>query len=397
MTSLCRRVLNHVALDVQDDRAADRETVSATVDVTVNSVTVRWMAQLPVEPQSKVSMTTTLTSPKGGQAEMSSAATVSAGPDGVVSGVSRFHFLLPSQEYILSLYAEGSPEPLLRRSATTERCGKNLPFQMALMVPSEMWMTYVGVEHDLGEWLGKCPEDMVWTVKPSFELMRELWRHGCFTLPSPGSLVTQCPNPISRYCLDLKQQQPWLRSKKVKRHRGDFRLTVNGDYRRTFKECEKVHLENHRSTWITPELVEGLDRCRREAADLKVYSIELWEKSTGTLAAAIMGLSMGDVFHDYTMATMLRDDRSPGAILTKVVGHLLVEAGYTLWYWGYKNPYMAEYDGRYGGVALNNEKDFWPRWQNAMNLAGAGQLGPQVCPDLAQRVPSKGLDLALDL
>jgi len=34
MTSLCRRVLNHVALDVQDDRAADGETVSATVDVT---------------------------------------------------------------------------------------------------------------------------------------------------------------------------------------------------------------------------------------------------------------------------------------------------------------------------------------------------------------------------
>ena len=30
---------------------------------------------------------------EGGQAEMSSAATVSAGPDGVVSGVSRFHFL----------------------------------------------------------------------------------------------------------------------------------------------------------------------------------------------------------------------------------------------------------------------------------------------------------------
>ena len=30
--------------------------------------------------------------------------------------------------------------------------------------------------------------------------------------------------------------------------------------------------------------------------------------------------------------------------MTQVVGHLLVEAGYTLWYWGYKNPYMAEYD-----------------------------------------------------
>jgi hypothetical protein len=37
--------------------------------------------------------------------------------------------------------------------------------------------------------------------------------------------------------------------------------------------------------------------------------------------------------------------RSSGAS-HKVVGHLLTEAGYTLWYWGYKNPYMAEYEPR---------------------------------------------------
>ena len=35
---------------------------------------------------------------------------------------------------------------------------------------------------------------------------------------------------------------------------------------------------------------------------------------------------------------------SPGHVMLQVVGQLLTEAGYTLWYWGYKNPYMAEYD-----------------------------------------------------
>lgn len=54
--------------------------------------------------------------------------------------------------------------------------------------------------------------------------------------------------------------------------------------------------------------------------------------------------------------------------ISQVVGHLLTEAGYTLWYWGYKNPYMEEYDS-YGGLLMNNKKEFWPRWQSALRLA----------------------------
>lgn len=359
--------------------------------VTVNSMRVKWMAELSLEPQSKVSIETTLSLAQSEAPQIHRTLELVTGPDGVIDGVADFHFLLPGQEYVFCLYLERSKDPLLRRSATTGRCGMNLPFHLAMMIPAEMWMTYVGVEHELGEWLGSCPEDMVWAVQPSFELLRGLWRNACFTLPSTGSPMTQCPNPISRYCLDLTRSQPWLRSKKVRRHKGDFRVTVNADYRQTFKHCEKIHLENHRSTWITPDLVSSLDRCRKEDSDLKVYSIELWEKSSGKLAAAIMGLSMGDVFHDYTMATMMRDDRSPGAILTKVVGHLLTEAGYTLWYWGYKNPYMAEYDGQYGGLLMNNAKDFWPRWRSAMEMAASC---PEKSPDLAKQVQT-GLDLSL--
>merc|ERR1711939_738586 len=102
------------------------------------------------------------------------------------------------------------------------------------------------------------------------------------------------------------------------------------------------------------------------------------------MAAAIMALSLGDIFHDYSTVTFMRDDRSPGAILTKVVGHLLVESGYTMWYWGFKNPYMAEYDGAYGGTMMDNGREFWPKWQAAKTKAGS-------C-DLAKHVPSDGLD-----
>ncbi|OLQ06431.1 hypothetical protein AK812_SmicGene10276 [Symbiodinium microadriaticum] len=90
----------------------------------------------------------------------------------------------------------------------------------------------------------------------------------------------------------------WLRSKKVRRHKHDFRLTaarlersVNADYQSSFEIC----------TWITPGLIQSLDKCRRE-----VYSVELWEKSSGNLAAVIMALSVGDIFHDYTTVPLGR-------------------------------------------------------------------------------------------
>eukprot|EP00913_Durusdinium_trenchii_P012162 g11423.t1 len=209
-------------------------------------------------------------------------AMVIAGPDGVISGVCEFHFLRPSQEYTFWLGREGSKDALLQRSVTTARCGRDTPFQMAMLIPPDMWTTYVGPEHQLGSWLGSCPEDMVWTVKPSFELLRALWRNACFTLPSRGSPITQCPNPISRYCLDLTKGQPWLRSKKVRRHKGDFRLTVNADYQQTFKHCERVHVETHRSTWITPDLIRSLDQCRQDNADLLSHRVKSQDRQAKT-------------------------------------------------------------------------------------------------------------------
>lgn len=240
----------------------------------------------------------------------------------------------------------------------------------------------------LGEWLSGGPEDIVWAFTPDFQMLRSLWLNACFTLPSPESPITQCPNPANRYCLDLTQSNRWLRGKKVKRHKADFSLSVNSDYKGTFQRCAQVHKDRGSGTWITPSLVDALDRCRQEDGEIKVFSVELWDKSSGELAAAIMAFSVGDIFHDYTMATMVRDNRSAGAILSKVLGHLLAECGYTLWYWGFKNNYMAEYDEHYAGSLMNSRTEFWPRWRAARRMSNA--------PDLAKRIPP-GRENALDL
>jgi len=348
--------------------------VQAELTVTVNSVVGRWTfvsENQPPASRCRLAVAATLRSaPRSGSflgalARNGSGGSgdekrerleleVDVGADGTLraSGESRFHFLRCGTKYKLTL---------------------------------EMHPVYVGPEHELGEWLAKDPQDFVWAWQPNFSLMRSLWLNACFTLPNEESPIAQCPNPLKRYCLDLTTTDHWLRGKKVKRHKNDFILTVNKDYPGTFMRCRKLHEDEDRGCWITKDLVEALDSCRREDNELKVYSIELWEKSTGNLAAAIMSFSVGDIFHDYTTACMLRDERSPGAILSKVTGHLLRECGYTLWYWGFKNPYMAEYDERYGGISLDNQA-FWPRWRVAREKVGT-------C-DLASRIPPGGLDLA---
>lgn len=314
-------------------------------------------------------------------------------------GVSRFHFLLPGRRLQVLLEVKGlaAEEASAAQSVQTARVGRGLPAHLARAIPEEMWRVFVGPEHELDEWLADCPQDIVWAFQPNYDMLHKLWLNACFTLPSRGSPVTHCPNPVSRYCLELKGVgAAWLKSKKVKRHKNDFTISINKDFAGTFRRCERLHSSRGQGNWITDELVEALDRCRREAGEIKVFAVEMWEKSSGELAAAIMSFSVGDIFHDYSMATLKRDSRSPGAILSKVLGHLLCQAGYSLWYWGFKNSYMADYDEVYGGVQLAN-REFWPRWKAAREAATAGAAAPGRACDLSTCFPGgpgSSLDLA---
>merc|ERR1712232_1095485 len=184
--------------------------------------------------------------------------------NGRLQGSSEFHFLLPGRKYRLSLELEGFGELVAQREVQTHLTGQGVPRGLARLLPEEAWPTYVGVEHKLGEWLASADDDFVWALSPDFNLMRSLWLNACFTLLSNDSPITQCPNPSKRYCLDLAKTSHWLRSKKVKRHKNDFSLTVNGNYVETFLRCEALHREQGKGTWITPNLVNALDQCRRE-------------------------------------------------------------------------------------------------------------------------------------
>ena len=74
------------------------------------------------------------------------------------------------------------------------------------------------------------------------------------------------------------------------------------------------------------------------------------------------GFTIGGVYQDYTMCTLMRDKRSCGSILTKVVGYILQEIGISIWYWGYKCEYMEEYCKHYGAKEIDRI-EFYDIWQ----------------------------------
>ena len=90
------------------------------------------------------------------------------------------------------------------------------------------------------------------------------------------------------------------------------------------------------------------------------HVFELWDANTDELLAVTAGFGVGRAYHDYSMAALVRDKRSAGQVLTKTIAALLQKLGYGLWYWGFKNPYMAQYD-RFGGRNIARA-EFNDRW-----------------------------------
>jgi Leu/Phe-tRNA-protein transferase len=241
-----------------------------------------------------------------------------------------------------------------------------------------------------------APSDWLFTKTWDLHFVERLLAHGLFTIPDePGtSPMLMLPNPLNRYCLDLSVLPPHRRrfnkSKEMRvSKRQQYRLSVNSDFRKSLHALMAYHNENNNNgTWMTTELVDLFHAMNENKNSLvKHWVFELWSQEetkkqqhgnkktpdrdrqyhvgeeTWTLVSVTAGMSVGTCFHDYSMATLVRDKRCLGHVLTKTVAALLTKSGYQMWYWGYKNGYMASYD-LYGGKSYNRET-FWKQWGEA--------------------------------
>ena len=183
------------------------------------------------------------------------------------------------------------------------------------------------------------------------DLLERIMRLMLFALPHEwhGQTFVIMPNPINRFCIDLRTRSEsppmdWFRNRKLQKFAGDFTVVVDTDLRPHLAMAKAYHESRSGGTWMTQELMELLQIISRGARDVvQCFSFSLVEKSSGETAAACLGFASGGVYQDYTMCTPMRDHRSCGALLSRIVSAILQQIGISVWYWGYRMPYMQEY------------------------------------------------------
>lgn len=144
----------------------------------------------------------------------------------------------------------------------------------------------------------------------------------------------------------------WFRNNKLRKYLSQFDLVIKQDLTADLLKAAAYHSGNKDGTWLTKGFIAQLNDLANVAASssdrrFQMYSFSLIEKESHEVTATTFGFASGGIFEDYTMATFKRDKRSCGAILNRLVGYLLQEAGFTLWYWGYEIGYMSEYCEHY--------------------------------------------------
>jgi len=134
-----------------------------------------------------------------------------------------------------------------------------------------------------------------------------------------------------------------------------------------------------REGWFVDELLDLMIRATKRSSEqgsVEFHAFELWDAETGELLAVTAGYGLGSAYHDCSMATLVRDGRSAGQVLSKTVAHLLQSCGYGIWYWGYKTAYMEDYDA-FGGRNIGRD-EFFDRWDRLAVTTPAMTLGSAI-------------------
>mmetsp|Transcript_37257 Transcript_37257/g.107610 ORF Transcript_37257/g.107610 Transcript_37257/m.107610 type:complete len:301 (+) Transcript_37257:1-903(+) len=228
-----------------------------------------------------------------------------------------------------------------------------------------------------GEWLLGVRGNYAYAASVESVFFAELLRHGFFILPTEGTQIFSCPFPRKPYVFKLQEPivrpgreqelapgTTWRRCKMLRRYGGQFQISCNSSLRAHLQLCNDYH-EARSGSWMSAQFIDAIMKIHEDSGNgIKVYGFELWEKSTGRLAAASFGLAIGTFFHDFSMCSLIKDRRSAGAILSKAIGALLTECGIQDWYWGCKSKYMADYEAH--GAREISRGEYYARLRSAV-------------------------------
>lgn len=146
-------------------------------------------------------------------------------------------------------------------------------------------------------------------------------------------------------------------SKSVRKKAKRFTLTVNQNFEDVVTACQRQHGDH---CWLYPALVKAFrnihtQTCQgqglgyqttidttttttKTSVPVRLYSIEVWNLQTGSLAAGELGYTVGSIF---TSLTGFAAEDSAGSVQLAALGKLLALHGFTVWDLGMEMEYKS--------------------------------------------------------
>ena len=140
--------------------------------------------------------------------------------------------------------------------------------------------------------------------------------------------------------------------KSTRKRSKKFDVTINTAFDRVVEGCRQQHGSQ---CWLYDPLVEAFkaimeagrvdtvvmdtkEETSRKVAPVRLYSVEVWNASTGNLAGGELGYTVGSI---YTSLTGFCAEDSAGSVQLCALGRLLSQLGFSLWDLGMSMAYKA--------------------------------------------------------
>jgi Leu/Phe-tRNA-protein transferase len=175
-------------------------------------------------------------------------------------------------------------------------------------------------------------------------------RNGSFPRDDPQSLSTRKNHEKESSKVEISSENIIANrsisavhiSKNVKKRAKNFRMTINQAFDQVIQGCH----DQHGIGWLYPPIVEAF-RIIHEGSTVeefnsfpvRLYSIEVWNATTGKLAGGELGYAVGTM---YTSLTGFACEDSAGSVQLAALGQFLWSCGFELWDFGMKLDYKSK-------------------------------------------------------